>query len=148
MPHATNKRKHAHNSFPRRRQRPKSRIRYLRALLTLADTATQSLSTERILNDTLDKSLEVLGFDIGYIRILDPEQKTMAVRASRGLTTSSSDSKVVYVEDRSRRHVANILFETQKPYISPDVRKDQTFKNRTMERQGVISAAYIPIISK
>jgi PAS domain S-box-containing protein len=148
MPHATDKRKHAHNLSLRRRQRPKSRIHYLTALLKIADTATQSLSTDRILNDTLDKSLEVLGFDVGYIRILDPEKKTMVVRASRGLTTSSSDSKVVYIEDPSRRHVANILFETQKPYISSDVRKDQTFKNRTMERQGVISAAYIPIISK
>jgi PAS domain S-box-containing protein len=148
MPHATHKRKHAHNPSLRRRQRPKSRIRYLRALLTLADTATQSLSTDRILNDTLDKSLEVLGFDVGYIRILDPEKKTMVVRASRGITASSSDSKIVYVEDPSRRHIANILFETQKPYISPDVRKDQTFKNRTMERQGVISAAYIPVMSK
>ena len=127
---------------------PKNRIQYLRALLTIADTATQSLSTDRILNDTLDKSLEILGFDVGYIRILDPENKTMVVRASRGLTASSSDSKVVYVEDPSRRHVANILFETQKPYISADVRKDQTFSNRTMEKQGVISAAYIPIISK
>ena len=148
MPHATDKRKHAHDPSLRRRQRPKNRIQYLRALLKIADTATQSLSTDRILNDTLDKSLEVLGFDVGYIRILDPEKKTMVVRASRGLTTSSSDSKVVYIEDPSRRHVANILFETQKPYISPDVRKDQTFKNRTMEREGVISAAYIPIMSK
>jgi PAS domain S-box-containing protein len=148
MPHATDKRKHAHNPSLHRRQRPKNRIRYLRALLTIADTATQSLSTDRILNDTLDKSLEVLGFDVGYIRILDPEKKTMVVRASKGLTASSSDSKVVYVEDPSRRHIANILFETQKTYISPDVRKDQTFKNRTMEKQGVISAAYIPIMSK
>src|SRR5262245_53132540 len=139
MPHATDKPKHARNPPLRRRQRPKSRIRYLRALLTLADPATQSLSTDRILNDTLDKSLEVLGFDMGYIRILDPEKKTMVVRASRGLTASSSDSQVVYVEDPSRRHIANILFETRKPYISPDVRKDQTFKNRTMERQGVRS---------
>jgi PAS domain S-box-containing protein len=92
--------------------------------------------------------LEVLDFDVGYIRVLDPEKKTMVVRASKGLAASSSESKVVYVEDPSRRHVANILFETQKPYISADVRKDQTFRNRTMERQGVISAAYIPIMSK
>jgi PAS domain S-box-containing protein len=89
-----------------------------------------------------------LGFDVGYIRILDPEKKTMVVRASKGLTTATSGSSVVYMEDRSRRHVANILFETQKPYVSPDVRKDTTFRNRTMEKQGVISAAYIPIISK
>ncbi len=127
-------------------RRPKNRIGHLRALLTIADTAAQSLSTEKILSDTLDKSLEVLGFDVGYIRILDPEKKTMVGRVSKGLIAVSSGS--VDLTDQSRRHVANILFETQKPYISPDVRKDTTFKNRTMEKQGVISAAYIPIISK
>src|SRR5215510_423027 len=148
MRHAAIKRRPSHKVSPlRRRQRPKNRIRYLRALLTIADTAAQSLSSEKILNDTLDKSLEILGFDVGYIRILDPEKKTMVVRVSKGLTVPSS-ADVVYIEDHSRRHVANILFETQKPYISPNVRKDTTFKNRTMERQGVISAAYIPIISK
>ncbi len=129
-----------------RARRPKSRVRHLRALLAIADTAAQSLSTEKILSDTLDKSLEVLGFDVGYIRILDPEQKRMVGRVSKGLTAVSSGS--VDLADSSRRHVANILFETQKAYISPDVRKDTTFKNRTMEKQGVISAAYIPIISK
>src|SRR6266545_375591 len=129
-----------------RTRRPKNRIGHLRALLTIADTAAQSLSTEKILSDTLDKSLEVLGFDVGYIRILDPEKKTMVGRVSKGLIAVSSGS--VDLTDQSRRHVANILFETQKPYISPDVRKDTTFKNRTMEKQGVISAAYIPIISK
>ena len=129
-----------------RARRPKNRIGHLKALLAIADTAAQSLSTEKILNDTLDKSLEVLGFDVGYIRILDPDKKTMVGRVSKGLTALSSGS--VDLADRSRRHVADILFETQKPYISPDVRKDTTFKNRTMEKQGVISAAYIPIISK
>ena len=129
-----------------RTRRPKNRIGHLRALLAIADTAAQSLSTEKILTDTLDKSLEVLGFDVGYIRILDPDKKTMIGRVSKGLTSLSSGS--VDLADRSRRHVANILFETQKPYISPDVRKDTTFNNRTMEKQGVISAAYIPIISK
>ena len=147
MRHGTIKRRPATKAPSlNRTRRPKSRVRHLRALLAIANTAAQSLSTEKILSDTLDKSLEVLGFDVGYIRILNPEKKTMVGRVSRGLTALSSGS--VDLADSSRRHVANILFETQKPYISPDVRKDTTFKNRTMEKQGVISAAYIPIISK
>ena len=147
MRHGTTKRRPATNAPSLgRTRRPKNRVRHLRALLAIADTAAQSLSTEKILSDTLDKSLEVLGFDVGYIRILDPEKRTMVGRVSKGLTALSSGS--VDLGDSSRRHVANILFETQKPYISPDVRKDTTFKNRTMEKQGVISAAYIPIISK
>src|SRR5580765_5415481 len=76
-----------------RTRRPKNRIGHLRALLAIADTAAQSLSTEKILTDTLDKSLEVLGFDVGYIRILDPDKKTMIGRVSKGLTALSSGDR-------------------------------------------------------
>lgn len=125
-----------------------NRARQLRALLTIAESASESLNTEKILNATLDKSLEVLHFDVGYIRILDAESKKMVVRAAKGLREPEPSSTVVYLEDPNRRHVANIIFETRRPYISADVRKDPTFRNRTMEREGVISAAYIPIVSK
>ena len=37
------------------------RTRELAALLAISQTATQSLETEKILSDTLDKSLEILG---------------------------------------------------------------------------------------
>jgi PAS domain S-box-containing protein len=119
----------------------------LSALLAIAEAATQSLDTEKILNDTLDKSLEILGFDVGYVRILEPETGNVSVRASRGLTTPEHPSQSVPLNS-SRRHIANIIFETRKPYICPDIHKDATFKNRTMEREGVISAVYIPIVSK
>ena len=48
--------------------------------------------------------------------------------------------------NRSQRHVANILFETLKPYISLMSEGYNVQRTRTMEKQGVISAAYIPII--
>ena len=47
----------------------------LSALLRIAETATQSLDTEQILNDTLDESLAFLGFEIGFIRTLEPSTK-------------------------------------------------------------------------
>src|ERR1044072_670329 len=84
-----------------RARRPKSRVRHLRALLAIADTAAQSLSTEKILSDTLDQSPEVLGLDVGYIRILDPEKERMVGRVSKGLTAVSSGS--VDLADSSRR---------------------------------------------
>ena len=49
--------------------------RELAALLEISQTATGSLETEKILNDTLNKSLEILDFDVGYIRTLDAEKK-------------------------------------------------------------------------
>ncbi len=140
------KKRDARKSSYQKRSSPR-RNRALSALLAIAETATQSLDTEKILNDTLDKSLEILGFDVGYVRILEPETGNVSVRASRGLGTPEHPSKSVPL-DSSRRHIANIIFETRKPYICPDIRKDPTFKNRTMEREGVISAVYIPIVSK
>src|ERR1043166_839451 len=70
--------------------RPKNRdslrsARALSALLAVAKTATQSLDTDQVLNDTLEKSLEILGFQAGYIRILDPNGHDLLVRAAPGL---------------------------------------------------------------
>ena len=67
------------------RSEPLRRSSDLSALLTLAETATQSLDIEKVLNDTLDKSLEILGFDVGFVRVLDADRKHMVVRAARGL---------------------------------------------------------------
>ncbi len=124
-----------------------SRATDLSALLTLVETATQSLDTDKILNDTLDKSLEVLRFDVGYIRILDPETRTMVVRVGKGSRLPEIQYSTVPI-DSPRRHLASIIFKTREPYICLDVRKDKKFNNRSMEREGAISAAFIPIMSK
>lgn len=119
----------------------------LAALLAIAETATQSLDTEKILHETLDRSLEILGFDVGYIRILEPETNRLPVRAARFFSTSDHQIGTVYL-DPNQHHIANVIFDTRRPYIAPDVGKESVFKNRTMERAGVISAAYIPVMSK
>ena len=119
----------------------------LAALLTLAETATQSLDTEKILNDTLDKSLEILRFDVGYIRILDPETRTMVVRVGKGSRLPEIQYSTVPI-DSPRRNLASIIFETREPYICLNVRKEKIFQNRNMEREGAISAAFVPIMSK
>ena len=61
--------------------------RELAALLEISQTATRSLETEKILDDTLNKSLEILDFDVGYIRTLDAEKKNLIVRVARGLSS-------------------------------------------------------------
>ncbi len=121
--------------------------RDLSALLAIAETATRSLDIEKILNDTLDKSLEILRFDAGYIRILAPGTNNLVVRAARGLVSPEYLSSIVSIEPQ-RRNTAKIIFETREPYISPDIRRDPIFKNRTMEKAGLISAIWIPVLSK
>lgn len=130
-----------------RRQQLLTRTRDLASLLAVAETATQSLDIEKVLKNTLDKSLEILGFDLGFIRVLDPESKTMVVRAARGLRSPEFLSYATPIAS-DRRNVSRIVFETKEPYVSPDVRKNPLYKNRTMEREGVISTAAAPVMSK
>jgi class 3 adenylate cyclase len=123
------------------------RTRELAALLAISQTATQSLETERILNDTLDKSLELLGFDVGYIRTLDREKTNLVVRVARGLSSPEFLSTPIPLA-APIPIVGKMVFETQKPYVSTDIRVDPMFKARTMEKEGLISVAMVPIISK
>lgn len=121
--------------------------RELSALLAVAKTATQSLDTEQVLNDTLDKSLDILGFQAGYIRILDANERDLVVRAARGLSSSEFRSNVVPL-DSSHQSIGKVVYETLAPYISPDVRKDPKFRHGFMAKEGLISAAFVPITSK
>ena len=121
--------------------------RELAALLEISQTATGSLETEKILNDTLNKSLEILDFDVGYIRTLDAEKKNLIVRVARGLSSPEFLS-TTFPLDSPDPVVGKKVFATQEPYICSDIRKDPMFKARTMEKEGVISLAMVPIVSK
>ena len=139
-------------SKARRQGRRHKRIRLnraeeLSALLTIAQTASQSLDTQKILNDTLDKSLEILGFDVGYIRTLDTDGENLVVRVARGLDSPEFLQSAIPL-DTPDPIVGKVVFQTRQPYISTDIRKDPRFKFRLMEREGLISAAFIPIMSK
>jgi len=124
-----------------------ARTRDLSALLTVAETTTRSLNIEKILKDTLDKSLGILGFDAGFIRVLDAEKKGMVLRVARGFRSPQGLTEVTPI-DSERRNPSRIVFETKDSYVSLDIRKDPVYKNRTMEREGVVSAAAAPLLSK
>jgi PAS domain S-box-containing protein len=123
------------------------RTRELSALLAVAETATQSLDAKKILNDTLDKSLEMLGFKVGYIRLLDPDKKGLRIRVARGLASPEFFANVVPL-DTPRHSIAKIIFETKAPYVSSDIGKDQRFRQGFMAREGLVSAAFVPVMSK
>src|SRR5215471_7578237 len=123
-----------------KRQRPPNRTAFLSALLTIAETATQSLETEKILNDTLDKSLEILNFDVGVVRVLDPDANNTLIRINRGFRQPRN--KIA----RNQHGIVRIMIETKEPYIAQDIRKDPIHKGQSMEREGVISTAHAPIM--
>jgi len=125
----------------------RSRNRELFALLEISQAAAKSLEAEKILNATLNKSMEILGFDVGYIRTLDKESNNLIVRVARGLS-SPEFLTTSFSLDSPEPVVGKTVFKTQKPHISADVRKDPAFKARIMEREGLVSLAMVPIVSK
>jgi PAS domain S-box-containing protein len=124
-----------------------TRARDLSALLRLAETATQSLDTEKILNDTIDESLVFLRFEVGFIRILDTDMKNMVVRVARGLRSPEFLSSIIPINSE-QLSPSKIVYKTKDVYIASDIRKDPLYKNRTMEQEGVISTAAAPVMSK
>lgn len=124
-----------------------AKSRDLAALLALAQVATQSLDLEETLNHTLDKSLEILGFDVGFIRTLDQQGTGMVVRAARGLRSPEFLQGVAPIRS-DRRNVSRMVFETKEPYVCADIRKNPVYQNRTLEREGIISTAAAPVLSK
>ena len=85
--------------------------------------------------------------DVGYVRTLDKENKNLIVRVAKGLSSPEFLNSSFPI-DTSEPVVGKIVFKTGMPHISVDVRKDPAFKARTMEREGLVSLAMIPIVSK
>src|SRR5262245_47658645 len=147
LKHRRGKNERGSPSIAQKRGTTLDRTRELSALLTIAETATQSLDTERILKETLDKSLQILRLDVGYIRVLEPQTKNLVVRAARGLYSPELLASMTPLDSLRRSH-CEIIFETREPYVSSNIQKDPTFSRRTMQREGVVSAALVPIMSK
>jgi PAS domain S-box-containing protein len=146
MKHQKSRRTRSLVGAPHRRELLQ-RTRELSALLDFAEVATQSLNTQTILNDTLDKSLESLGFKIGYIRILDVEAGGLVVRVARGLSSTQFMTNIVPLGS-SHRSVGDIIFETREPIISSDLQNDPRFRHGFMAQEGLTSAAFVPVMSK
>src|SRR5262245_17029161 len=127
---------------PSKKQSVSNQSDFLSALLSIAETATQSLQTEKILNDTLDKSLEILNFDVGSVRVLDRDMRNTLIRIDRGFRHPPNYTP------RNQHRIEKLMIDTMRPHVSPDIRKDPIHKSQSMEREGVISAAHVPIMSK
>jgi PAS domain S-box-containing protein len=127
---------------PSKKQSVSKQSDFLSALLSIAETATQSLQTEKILNDTLDKSLEILNFHVGSVRVLDRDTRNTLFRIDRGFRHPSNYTP------RNQHRIEKLMIDTMKPHVSPDIRQDPIHKSQSMEREGIISAAHVPIISK
>jgi len=92
-----------------------------RTLHTIDVALTSSLELDHVLNLILEKAAELVNAEHGSLRHLEPETGNLVLKAHYG--EGWTKEKLAYTP-RIGQGIARWVAEQQRPYLSPDVRKD------------------------
>jgi signal transduction histidine kinase len=92
-----------------------------RTLHTIDVALTSSLELDHVLNLILEKAAELVNAEHGSLRQLEPESGNLVLKAHYG--KGWTKEKMAYTP-RIGQGIARWVAEKQRPYLSPDVRKD------------------------
>lgn len=74
-------------SYANLEQKVVTRTRELQALNQIATTANQSLELQGLLDTTLEKVIEVTGFESGYVEIFNPSESRLVMKGHFGISS-------------------------------------------------------------
>jgi len=123
----------------------------LKALNTIATTISQSLDLDHILNATLDKVLEVVGMDAGWIQLLDEDAGVLSLVAHRGFSQETiEETRTVKV--KLGAGLAGEVAQSGQPIVvdaaSLTVSDDPRLSLEILEREALHTATSVPIKAK
>jgi len=119
------------------------KLQVLSSICQIIDTA---LDLEIALGEVLRILSESLSMKRATITLADPDNERLAITASHGLT-SEERQRGVYELDEG---VTGLIFQTGKPYVVPDIRREPLFLDKTGSRhleRGRVSFIGVPITS-
>ncbi|GEM_PF-845900 len=131
-------------SYSTLEQKVAERTRQLTALNIIATTTNRSLELQEILENTLDKILEVMQFQAGAIRFLDTMEGKLILKASRGLPPDFTQK---YKEIPAEEMIAGQVATTGFPVIIEDA-KLLPHQDSPIFKLGFVSLVAIPMRSK
>ncbi len=122
-----------------------NRTQELAALNAIAATVSQSLDLDEILNDALDKTLEVMEIEAGGIYLLDEEARVLTVAAQRGFS-----SQFVAEIDRLKvgEGFSGRVAQSGQPLVIRNVSTDPRLTRMVVREEGLRSLAGVPLNSK
>jgi len=119
-----------------------------RSLLTLnviADTVSQSLNLDTILNSALDKVLELMEGNTGGILLLDNETQSLSYRVYRGLSEE-------FVEGiaglKLGEGIAGLVAKQKEPIYVDNISEDPRITRSVVAAEGLRAFASVPLIAK
>ena len=129
----------------RQREESKKIAQDLSILNSVSSVVLQSLDLDRILNETLDETLKVLGTDKGGIYLVDEQKNELVFSSHRGF----SSEFIRGVESlKLGEGFAGYVVESNEPYFVEDVSKERRSTTLLIEKEGFRSFAMIPLKSE
>ena len=129
-------------SYTHLEQRVADRTKELAALNDIAMTLSQSLNLDEILNDALDKTIEVMHIEAGGIYLLNEEDNVLCIAAQKGFSSQLIDdiNELKVGEGFSGR-----VIETGEPIIVHDASTDARLTRIAVREEGLRSLAAVPL---
>jgi len=122
-----------------------NRTKELAALNAIAATVSQSLDLDQVLNDALDKTLEVMEIEAGGIYLMDEEAKVLTVAAQRGFSPQ-------FVAEIDRLKVgegfSGRVAQSGQPLVVRNASTDPRLTRMVVREEGLRSLAIVPLSSK
>ena len=122
-----------------------SRTKELAALNAVASAVSRTWDLQRIMDDALDKTLEIMGIEAGGIYLLQEEAQTLTIVAHRGLSAQVIDKidHLTVGEGFSGRVV-----QTGEPMVVRELSRDPRLTRSVVTESGFRSVAITPILAR
>lgn len=128
----------------KQREKSKKIAQDLSVLNAVSSAVLQSLDLDRILNETLDETLKVLGTDKGGIYLVDEQKNELVFSSHRGF----SSEFIRGVESlKLGEGFAGYVVKSNEPYFVEDVSKEKRSTSSLIEKEGFQSFASVPLES-
>jgi nitrate/nitrite-specific signal transduction histidine kinase len=132
-------------SYANLEQRVADRTKELATLNAIAAVVNQSLDLDEILNDALDKTLQMVEIKAGGIYLLDEQAGVLTITAQRGFSPQ-------FVAEIDRLKVgegfSGHVVQTGQPLVARNVSTDPRLTRMAVREEGLQSVAIIPLNSK
>lgn len=125
-------------------QRGIERSDELEVLTEISNLVNKSLNLDQILSVSLDKVLELMNLESGYIRLLEEEDELSLV-VSRNMPPSHSEKKQ---KVKLQEGFPGEAVQKEEPIVIEDIQKEERTKDLIVKEAGFSSMAYFPLFSE
>ncbi len=119
--------------------------RYLLALNTIANTISQTLNIDVILNSALDKIIELTRADVGGVLLLDEKSQMLSYKVHRGLSEQFVQGIAGLAMGEG---IAGMAAERGETIVVEDISTDPRVTRPVVSEEGLVAFVSVPLLSK